>query len=411
MRKLYDINIIYEGKTVVQQDVSKLTLRGLSPLVVSDQAIKKESSDIFKAKEVLIYDIDPYPYKIKKGVEYTVTGKVVNNNKNYSITATGTVFDGDKNGKYTFKLTNIKGTEIADPINYVSFECNYDGAEIIPLTKDAKINWTTYSIDSTYYGQTITLKEGTNNIELPYGYIIGNNTYTSEDGKTTATIILNVDFTYADTSKWIYFKHLAESTFQLYNIAQFDLSNAIIFSELFGAGVMAIKSIDLKGYDFSNVQVLDFVNCEVNDEDVKDIDTSNVRIMDKCFQSNPYVAFSDLLKWKTDKVTSMVSMFQRCLKITKLDLSTWNVSNVKSFQHMFYGCGKLEELDLSGWDMAATANVTDMFGNLTAMLGRNRALKKIIVKNCTQYTLDLIRKALKDSNYSFTYNGIAFIII
>lgn len=409
MRKLYDINIIYEGKTIVQQDVSKLTLRGLSPLVVSDQAIKKESSDIFKAKEALIYEIEPY--KIKKGVEYTVTGKVVNNNKNYSITATGTVFDGDKNGKYTFKLTNIKGTEIADPINYVSFECNYDGAEIIPLTKDAKINWTTYSIDSTYYGQTITLKEGTNNIELPYGYIIGNNTYTSEDGKTTATIILDVDFTYADTSKWIYFKHLAESTFQLYNIAQFDLSNAIIFSELYGAGVMAIKSIDLKGYDFSNVQVLDFVNCRVNDEDVKDIDTSNVRIMDKCFQSNSYVAFSDLLKWKTDKVTSMVSMFERCPRITKLDLSTWNVSNVKSFQHMFYGCGKLEELDLSGWDMAATANVTDMFGKAAAMSGRNPALKKIIVKNCTQYTLDLIRKALKDSNYSWTYNGIAFIII
>lgn len=403
MRKLYDVNITYGDKTVVQQDVYKLTLRGLSPLVVSDQAIKKESSDIFKAKEVLIYEIEPY--KIKKGVEYTVTGKVVNNNKNYSITATGTVFGNrDENGKYTFKLTNIKGTEIADPINYVSFECNYDGAEIIPLTKDAKINWTTYSIDSAYYGQTITLKEGTNNIELPYGYIIGNNTYTSEDGKTTATIILDVDFTYADTSKWIYFKHLVESTFTSYNMAQFDISNAIIFSELYGAGVMAIKSIDLKGYDFSNVQVLDFVNCGVNDEDVKDIDTSNVRIMDKCFQSNSYVAFSDLLKWKTDKVTSMVSMFERCPKITKLDLSTWNVSNVKSFQHMFYGCGKLEELDLSGWDMAATANVTDMFVYDTA-------LKKIIVKNCTQYTLDLIRKALKDSDYSWTYNGIAFIII
>lgn len=71
---------------------------------------------------------------------------------------------------------------------------------------------------------------------------------------------------------------------------------------------------------------------------------------------------------------------------------------------MFYGCTKLKELDLSGWDMAATANVTDMFVNDTA-------LKKIIVKNCTQYTLDLIRKALKDSNYSWTYNGIAFIII
>ena len=402
MRKLYDVNITYGDKTVVQQDVYKLTLRGLSPLVVSDQAIKKESSDIFKAKEALIYEIEPY--KIKKGVEYTVTGKVVNNNKNYSITATGTVFDEDKYGAYTFKLTNIKGTEIADPINYVSFECNYDGAEIIPLTKDAKINWTTYSIDSTYYGQTITLKKGTNKIELPYGYIIGNNTYTSEDGKTTDTIIDDVDFTYADTSKWIYFKHLATSTLTLRNMTQFDLSNAIIFSELYGTGVMAIKSIDLKGFDFSNVQVLDFVNCRVNNEVAKDIDTSNVRIMDKCFYGNLYATFSDLLKWKTDKVTSMVSMFESCPRITKLDLSTWNVSNVKSFQRMFYECSKLEELDLSGWDMAATANVTDMFVNDTA-------LKKIIVKNCTQYTLDLIRKALKDSNYSWTYNGIAFIII
>ena len=403
MRKLYDVNITYGDKTVVQQDVYKLTLRGLSPLVVSDQAIKKESSDIFKAKEVLIYEI--YSSEIEKGVEYTVTGKVVNNNKNYSITATGTVFGNrDEHGAYTFKLTNIKGTEIANPINYVCFYCNYDGAEIIPLTKDAKINWTTYSIDSTYYGQTITLKKGTNNIELPYGYIIGNNTYTPEDGKTTDTIIDNIDFTYADTSKWIYFKHLAESTISLSNIDQFDLSNAIIFSELYGAGVTAIKSIDLKGLDFSNVQVLDFANRSVNNEVAKDIDTSNVRIMDKCFYGNLYATFSDLLKWKTDKVTSMVSMFESCPRITKLDLSTWNVSNVKSFQRMFYGCTKLKELDLSGWDMAATANVTDMFVNDTA-------LKKIIVKNCTQYTLDLIRKALKDSNYSWTYNGIAFIII
>ena len=402
MRKLYDINIIYEGKTVVQQDVSKLTLRGLSPLIVSDQAIKKESSDIFKAKEVLIYKISTFG--IEKGVEYTVTGKVVNNNKNYSITATGTVFGNrDENGKYTFKLTNIKGTEIADPINYVIFGCKYDGAEIIPLTKDAKINWTTYSIDSTYYGQTITLKKGTNKIELPYGYIIGNNTYTSEDGKTTDTIIDDIDFTYADTSKWIYFKHLATSTLTLRSMTQFDLSNAIIFSELCGAGV-TMKYISVTGLDFSNVQVLDFANCTAYSKAVKDIDTSNVRIMDKCFYYNLYVTFSDLLKWKTDKVTSMVSMFERCPKITKLDLSTWNVSNVKSFQRMFYGCDKLEELDLSGWDMAATANVTDMFVYDTA-------LKKIIVKNCTQYTLDLIRKALKDSNYSWTYNGIAFIII
>ena len=408
MRKLYDVNITYGDKTVVQQDVYKLTLRGLSPLVVSDQAIKKESSDIFKAKEVLIYEI--YSSEIEKGVEYTVTGKVVNNNKNYSITATGTVFGNiDEHGACTFKLTNIKGTEIADPINYVIFGCKYNGAEIIPLTKDAKINWTTYSIDSTYYGQTITLKKGANNIELPYGYIIGNNTYTSEDGKTTDTIIDDVDFTYADTSKWIYFKHLATSTLG-YNMTQFDLSNAIIFSELCGAGV-AMKYIKVTGFDFSNVQVLDFAHCMAYDKDVKDIDTSNVRIMDKCFYYNLYATFSDLLKWKTDKVTSMVSMFEKCTRITKLDLSTWNVSNVKSFQHMFYGCSKLEELDLSGWDMAATANVTDMFGNATAMLGRNPALKKIIVKNCTQYTLDLIRKALKDSNYSWTYNGIAFIII
>ena len=120
-----------------------------------------------------------------KDAEYTVTGKLVNNNQNYSITAIGKVVE--ITGVYklkTLRLTNINGTKITEPVNYVSFDCNCDGAIIKPIKEDVKIDWNTFDLTADSYDTPITLKKGRNNIELPYGFALQTNLHKSEDGKS-----------------------------------------------------------------------------------------------------------------------------------------------------------------------------------------------------------------------------------
>lgn len=61
--------------------------------------------------------------------------------------------------------------------------------------------------------------------------------------------------------------------------------------------------------------------------------------------------------FKTDNVTTFVSMFENCYKLRSVSFSECNTENVTSLENMFRNCHVLTELDLSGFD---TANVTTM---------------------------------------------------
>ena len=69
------------------------------------------------------------------------------------------------------------------------------------------------------------------------------------------------------------------------------------------------------------------------------------------------MAFCDLSKLDTSRVTSMAAMFRDCSSLAALDLSGFDTSNVGDMNWMFRGCSSLESLDLSGFD---TGNVKDM---------------------------------------------------
>ena len=75
------------------------------------------------------------------------------------------------------------------------------------------------------------------------------------------------------------------------------------------------------------------------------------------FSAFERMAFCDLSKLDTSRVTSMAAMFDECWSLESLDLSGFDTSNVGDMNWMFRRCSSLESLDLSGFD---TGNVKDM---------------------------------------------------
>lgn len=68
---------------------------------------------------------------------------------------------------------------------------------------------------------------------------------------------------------------------------------------------------------------------------------------------------------RTDKITSMSSMFSDCSKLTSLDLTTFNTSNVEDVQHMFSCCLALKTIIVSStkWDLKKAEAYRDIYGN------------------------------------------------
>ena len=86
-----------------------------------------------------------------------------------------------------------------------------------------------------------------------------------------------------------------------------------------------------------------------------------------------YVSFNSYkgttldLSWlRTDKITSMKSMFSGCSSLTSLDLSNFNTSNITNMEYMFQDCYKLTSLDLSSFDFTNVTSYNNMFNGVPA---------------------------------------------
>ncbi|MBP5366712.1 MAG: BspA family leucine-rich repeat surface protein [Bacteroidales bacterium] len=73
----------------------------------------------------------------------------------------------------------------------------------------------------------------------------------------------------------------------------------------------------------------------------------------------------------TDKVWSMLSMFQDCSAITSLDLSSFNTSEVTKMENMFLRCQALKTLNVSGWTNDKVTNMKKMFSACTSLANLN----------------------------------------
>ena len=63
------------------------------------------------------------------------------------------------------------------------------------------------------------------------------------------------------------------------------------------------------------------------------------------------------VRFNTENVTNMSSMFYDCIRLTRIDLSNFNTENVTNMSSMFSGCSRLASVVLSNFN---TKNVSDM---------------------------------------------------
>ena len=91
--------------------------------------------------------------------------------------------------------------------------------------------------------------------------------------------------------------------------------------------------------------------------DVRGFNTSNVTNMGYMFNGCICLANLDVSNFQTSKVISMSGMFSGCSSLKSLDVSKFNTSSVKDMSYMFNGCSDLTSLDVSNFN---TSNVTDM---------------------------------------------------
>ena len=73
------------------------------------------------------------------------------------------------------------------------------------------------------------------------------------------------------------------------------------------------------------------------------------------------VSISGIQYLKTDNVTDMSSMFERCFNLTSLDLSNFNTENVTDMHSMFDSCSRLASLNVSSFNTNKVTNMGLMF--------------------------------------------------
>ena len=152
-------------------------------------------------------------------------------------------------------------------------------------------------------------------------------------------------------------------------IRDLDVSLVEDFSDLFEDITREVKTLDLSGWNTSNVKYMEgmFWECAtLISLDLSGWDTSNVTDMNEMFYKCTKLKSLDLSGWKTSNVKDMADMFAWCADLESLDLSDWDLSNVEYISSIFCGCEKLKSLDLSGWNISHIKKKGGMFSKCPA---------------------------------------------
>ena len=166
---------------------------------------------------------------------------------------------------------------------------------------------------------------------------------------------------------------VAEGTVKLPEDARgYDLRNRVYI--MFG-GLTRVESIDLDGFDTSNVTNMSFMfsGCnELTALDTSSLDTAQATRMNGMFGSCTNLKELDLSSFDTSNVLTMEGMFYDCNNLTRLNLSGFDTSNVTNMCCMFYNCENLTDIDLSSFDTSHLLDVRLLFA-------RCRNLKTVIM--------------------------------
>ena len=145
------------------------------------------------------------------------------------------------------------------------------------------------------------------------------------------------------------------------DLSGFDTSNVTDMDCMF-CDCSSLTTLDLSNFDTSNINTMSYVfsGCSnLTSLDLSGFDTSNVTDMRDIFRDCSNLATLDLRSFDTSNVTDMRGMFSNCSRLTTLDVSRFDTSNVTDMNDMFCDCSNLATLDLRSFE---TSNVTDMCG-------------------------------------------------
>ena len=109
-----------------------------------------------------------------------------------------------------------------------------------------------------------------------------------------------------------------------------------------------IVDLDLQHLDFSKVTTIDqmFSNNSIKSITIKNMDTSNIRIMSFVFYTISILTELDLSEWYTPNVTTVKYMFGVCTKLETVDIRNFDLTNCSTASNIFYSCRSLHTLRL-----------------------------------------------------------------
>ena len=154
----------------------------------------------------------------------------------------------------------------------------------------------------------------------------------------------------------------------------FDASFAIARPTTCNTWFSGCKNLtDIKGIEYLNTEkvtsmIYMFDGCtKLESLDLTNFNTAEVKSMTYMFNNCSTLTSLNLSNFNNAKVTDMSSMFEGCTKLASLDLSNFNTEKVMYMSNMFYNCSALTSLDLRKFNTAKVTEMNNMFYNCSAL--------------------------------------------
>ena len=176
----------------------------------------------------------------------------------------------------------------------------------------------------------------------------------------------------------------------------FDASFAIARPTTCNTWFSGCKNLtDIKGIEYLNTEkvtsmIYMFDGCtKLESLDVSNFNTAEVKSMTYMFYNCSTLTSLNLSNFNTAKVTDMSSMFEDCTKLASLDLSNFNTEKVMYMSNMFYNCSALTSLDLRKFNTAKVTEMSNMFYNcsaLTTIYASDKFVTDLVTKSTDMFS-------------------------
>ena len=180
-----------------------------------------------------------------------------------------------------------------------------------------------------------------------------------------------------------------------------------------------LSSINFGGLDTSKVKDMSNMfsgcaNLELSSEDLRVLNTSNVKFMDGMFSNNLNLRSIDMSLLNTRKVESMSRLFNGCTELEYINIDGVDMTRVKDCIYMFAFCEQLKNIDFSkvkvrrlkdtrsmfigcrGLEFLNISNISISNLDLDVLLKQCRLLKRIAISSNIDGTSRMLLKQYMD---------------